>query len=290
VNLGIKREIPLDLQKLQSVTDEWSVEERDLLDTYINEAVNFFSVLQEDLQSLSKGATVKEIGSGIGLLSLLVFNQGFRVISFEPASAGFSLMHKFRNSILTSWKGRRDSVEWVSGKYSPPKSKSEKAVYTFAVNVLEHVQNWRNLLTEVVSNEGEGAQFRIIFPNYAYPYEPHFNIPTAFNKQLTRLIFSKQIKGSSLNDPQTFWNDLSWPTGTQLARFASESGYECSFSPEATRSYLDRVASDETFQRRKGAMTIEVLSRSLPTLHRLSGWIPPRSLPVIDAKIRAFRF
>ena len=281
-----ERDIPLNLDELQAVTMEWSSDERQLLSIYINEAIHFFSLLQGDLGKLPSGSVVKEIGSGIGLLSLLVADQGFKVVSFEPATAGFTLMHKFRSVIRASWTGRKNSVDWIPSEYKSDQISPTQPVYVFAVNVIEHVITWKALLVKLVTSECKGSRIRLIFPNYLYPYEPHFNIPTVFNKKLTKVLFARKIGESNLNDPQDFWDNLSWPTGSQLARLTSELGCSCVFSPDSTFSYLDRVASDPIFRKRKGKIAVQLAILFLPRMRQFLGSLSPRFLPVIDAEIR----
>ncbi len=170
-------------------------------------------------------------------------------------------------------------------KYSASTSATGQAEFVFAVNVTEHVPRWRELITEVIESEKPDVKLRLIFPNYIYPYEPHFQIPTLFNKRLTKWVMSKKIKNSSITDPISFWEDLSWPTGSQVKKHCQEMGYGCSFSNEAFSSYLERFQEDESFRKRKGRLFTIIVRMVLPVLTYFTNWIPSKFLPVIDVTI-----
>jgi len=286
VELGNESHISFDIDYLNELTSDWTNADQELLNVYVNEAVHFFPVISKDLQALNTNSVVKEIGSGIGLLSLFTANKGFRVISFEAESAGFTLMKRFQTSIRSSWRGGGESVKWLDRKYSPPTVGSDKADFVFAVNVLEHVPQWRDLVAEIIESEKPVTELRLIFPNYIYPYEPHFQIPTLFSKRLTRRVMSKQIKNAAITDPISFWDDLSWPTGSQVAKYCKDKGYECRFSREAFSSYLERIQSDDSFRERKGRAFTAAVSTILPILTFLTNQMPSRYLPIIDITVK----
>jgi len=276
---------PLDIDRLNEITREWPLAERQLLDIYVSEASTFFPVISTDLENLGRNSIVKEVGSGIGLLTLLVAEQGFRVFSFEPESAGFSLMTQFQSTVRSVWCRGPVSVEWIDEKYTASTSATGRADFIFAVNVIEHVPDWQVLVNEIVLSEKPDLKLRLIFPNYLYPYEPHFQIPTLFNKRLTKFVISKKIKNSWIIDPISFWEDLSWPTGSQVKKHCKEMGYGCSFSNEAFSSYLKRFQVDRSFRERKGRIFTGFVKVFLPALSYFANWLPGRFLPVIDVTI-----
>lgn len=277
--------IGFDVNCLNELISDWKETDQSLFRLYVGEALSFFPLISTDLETLNSTSVIKEIGSGIGLLSLLVADRGFRVISFEPESAGFSLMKRFQSAIDSSWSGEDQRVEWHDTKYSPPSVTSDQADFIFAVNVLEHVAEWRELVAEILDSEKTSAKLRLIFPNYTYPYEPHFHIPTLFNKRLTRRVMSKQIRNSSIADPISFWEDLSWPTGRQLSQYCQDKDYKCRFADEAFVGYLNRIKNDESFRERKGKFFTGIALVLLPVLTWFAGKLPKSYLPVIDVTI-----
>lgn len=277
---------PFHPSSLTEVTGSWPSRDQELLDMYVKEALHFSTIILEDLEKLAASSLIKEVGSGIGMLSLLVGDRDFRVVSYEPESAGFSIMKKFRSALTSVWLGNGGTrVEWIDQHYSAPTSSTDMADFIFAVNVVEHVPLWRELITEIIESEKPEARLRLIYPNYIYPYEPHFQIPTLFSKRATRRVMAKRIEESAITDPSIFWDDLSWPTGGQIAKHCRKNGYDCSFSRQALLGYLERFQDDESFRERKGKLFTVGVKMFFPLLTHLVNWIPGRYLPVIDVTI-----
>ena len=279
------RELPLDSRKLEKIVRSWSNRDRELFEQYIGEACEFFPLIKRDLESLGRDSVVKEIGSGLGLLSILVANEGFKVISYEPESSGFQLMSKFREALLSVWEGSTGSVVWINEKYGSSEEFIQPAAFVFAVNVVEHIEDWPRVVSQIFQMEKEDVRVRFVFPNYLYPYEPHFNMPTLFDKKLTGKVMRARILNSPIDDPQNFWNELSWPTGTQMKKICESYGLESIFSSESYESYLIRLRRDEQFRKRKGAAMLALMNFSLPVLVGIGKIMPPNHLPIIDVRI-----
>lgn len=280
-----------DSQNLAEITSTWPIREKELLSMYVNEAMHFSPVILRDVEKLPKSSLIKEVGSGIGMLSILVADRDFRVISFEPESAGFSIMKKIRSAVTSSWLGTGNSrVEWIDDHYSAPTTSADLADFIFAVNVVEHVPLWRELISNIIESEKPDSRLRLIFPNYIYPYEPHFQIPTLFNKRVTRRVMRTRIVKSNIANPDAFWDDLSWPTGGQVKNLSREMGYECAFSQRAFLSYLERFQNDESFRERKGKLFTFIIKLVFPLINHLANRMPGRYLPVIDVTIYRRKF
>jgi hypothetical protein len=218
-------------------------------------------------------------------LSLLVANEGFTVISYEPESSGFPLMSKFRETLLSVWLGTSGTVIWVSEKYGVFSTASQPASYVFAVNVVEHIEEWPRLVSEIFENETDDVVTRFVFPNYLYPYEPHFNMPTLFRKNITARFMKSRITKSHLAEPQQFWDELSWPTGSQMKRVCGDFGLLSNFNSESFQSYLVRLRQDEQFRKRKGTFMLLSMYLALPVLVGIGKLLPPQFLPIIDVRI-----
>jgi hypothetical protein len=126
---------------------------------------------------------------------------------------------------------------------------------------------------------------RFVFPNYLYPYEPHFNMPTLFGKKLTERVMRKRISNSIISNPLNFWNELSWPTGPQMKKVCVNNGLVPIFNSESFESYLVRLRSDEQFRKRKGAPMLALMQLSLPALFGIGKFLPSRYLPIVDVRI-----
>ena len=191
---------------------------------YIAEAEFFENVLTSDVSKLPIGSHLVEIGAGIGLLALNLAAQGYNVTAFEPEASGFTEMHSMRETIVSKWVGKFPAVNFVD-KYIDDTTKPDKlADYMFAINVIEHVPDYRLLIVNALKLKSDSATLRLICPNYAIPYEPHLEIPIILTKNLTWRIFKTRIAKSTIPNPVDFWKDLSWPSQRKLKKLLKEIG------------------------------------------------------------------
>ena len=256
----------------------------DPLRTYISEAKFFKNIVAPDVTNLISGSYVIEVGSGIGLLSLHLASLGFEVTAFEPQSSGFNQMNAMRSFISENWKPSAPQVEFREASLNQTTQLEKLADYIFAINVIEHVHDFEELITQAVKAKTPEATMRIVCPNYSIPYEPHFNIPIIFTKRITKFIFGHKIHNSKIPDSDEFWGDLSWPTQKKLKRILKSKGWNVEFSRDATHEYLNRAFSDSDFIVRKGRI-IGSLFKLISVLVRIVRFVPLAYLPVIDCRI-----
>ena len=256
----------------------------DPLRTYISEAKFFNNIIAPDVANLISGSYVIEVGSGIGLLSLHLASLGFEVTAFEPQSSGFNQMNAMRSFISENWKPSAPQVEFREASLNQTTQLEKLADYIFAINVIEHVHNFEELITHAVKAKTPEATMRIVCPNYSIPYEPHFNIPIIFTKRITKFIFGHKIHNSKIPDSDEFWGDLSWPTQKKLKKILKSKGWNVEFSRDATHEYLNRALSDSDFIVRKGRI-IGSLFKLTSVLVKIVRFIPLAYLPVIDCRI-----
>ena len=256
----------------------------DPLRTYISEAKFFKNIVAPDVANLISGSYVIEVGSGIGLLSLHLASLGFEVTAFEPQSSGFNQMNAMRSLISENWKPSAPQVEFREASLNQTTQLEKLADYIFAINVIEHVHNFEELITHAVKAKTPEATMRIVCPNYSIPYEPHFNIPIIFTKRITKFIFGHKIHNSKIPDSDEFWGDLSWPTQKKLKKILKSKGWNVEFSRDATHEYLNRAFSDSDFIVRKGRI-IGSLFKLTSVLAKIVRFVPHAYLPVIDCRI-----
>ena len=256
----------------------------DPLRTYISEAKFFKNIVAPDVANLISGSYVIEVGSGIGLLSLHLASLGFEVTAFEPQSSGFNQMNAMRSLISENWKPSAPQVEFKEASLNQTTQLEKLADYIFAINVIEHVHNFEELITHAVKAKTPEATMRIVCPNYSIPYEPHFNIPIIFTKRITKFIFGHKIHNSKIPDSDEFWGDLSWPTQKKLKKILKSKGWNVEFSRDATHEYLNRALSDSDFIVRKGRI-IGSLFKLTSVLVKIVRFVPHAYLPVIDCRI-----
>jgi cyclopropane fatty-acyl-phospholipid synthase-like methyltransferase len=256
----------------------------DPLRTYISEAKFFKNLISTDVSSLKRGSHLIEVGSGIGLLSLHLASTGFKVTAFEPQSSGFNQMNAMRSLISENWMPPIPDVEFREEILEQETKLGKLADYIFAINVIEHVHDYENLITQAIKAKTQEATFRIICPNYSIPYEPHFNIPIIFTKRVTKFVFGSKIRNSKIPNSEEFWDDLSWPTQRGLRRLLKTNGWSVEFSHDATYEYLNRALTDSDFIVRKG-LFIGSVFKVISHLTKVVRFVPHAFLPIIDCRI-----
>jgi cyclopropane fatty-acyl-phospholipid synthase-like methyltransferase len=256
----------------------------DPLRTYISEARFFKNIVAPEVANLTSGSYLIEIGSGIGLLSLHLASLGFEVTAFEPQSSGFNHMNEMRSLISENWIPPAPQVDFREAILEQETKLEKLADFVFAINVIEHVHDYEDLIRQAIKAKTPNAVLRIICPNYSIPYEPHFNIPIVFSKMFTKFIFGQKIRGSKIPNSEEFWDDLSWPTQRGLKKILKSNGWNVEFSCDATNAYLNRVLGDSDFVTRKGLL-VWSLFKIISHLTRVVRFVPYSMLPIIDCRI-----
>lgn len=276
--------------KLEALLSAMPAAESLKIRTYIGEADFYFSILKPDLKLFPMGSPVVEIGSGVGLLSFYIASLGYKVYSFEPESSGFTDMLKIKELIEDCWENEIPDVKFVNDYYSETYLlDNEKVEYFLAINVIEHIPDYANLIHSVRKKMGSDSIFRIICPNYLIPYEPHFDIPIFFNKKSTLKLLRGKILNSKIPNPIEFWNDLSWPTQSKLKRAAISSEMSAVFSRQTTKSYLERPFTDDSFSQRKNKLTFQIIKCVSKVLMRVLSFVPLKFMPMLDCKVKLNR-
>ena len=253
---------------------------------YVQEAEFFEDVLTSDVSKLPSGSHLVEIGAGIGLLALNLSAHGFKVTAFEPEASGFTEMHAMREVVLSNWVGKTPAVNFIDNYIDATTELDKPADYMFAINVIEHVPEYEQLIFNALRLKSESATLRLICPNYAIPYEPHLEIPVIISKKLTFRIFRRKIEQSEIPKSKEFWQDLSWPTQRELKRYLKSKGLEFEFSREATNFYVNRALSDSNFINRKGLIFGSLIKGFALLAKSLTRFIPLSLIPIIDCRIK----
>ncbi len=257
------------------------------LETVIGETMFGIDFISHDIERLPKQARILEVGAGALLLSCLLQRDGFDVTALEPTGRGFSHLQRLRAIV----------IEWAeAGAFAPrlleaPAERlSENACfdYAFSVNVMEHVQNLEAALTNVMGSLKPAAHYHFTCPNYLFPYEPHFNIPTLFSKALTERVFRKRIYcKKEVADPQSTWKSLNWITVMRISSIVARwNGYSIHFGRNLLAVTLQRVVNDTVFASRRSDWLVDFLKLLvLLRLHLLSVFVPATLQPIIDCTV-----
>ncbi len=258
-----------------------------LYDVMAGEARFARAWLDEDLQRLPSGAPVLEVGSGVFILACQLAREGFAITSIEPTGTGFGAFETLGAAVL-AFAARDGAVPTVIRCRAEDFSSDRRFGFAFSMNVMEHVDAPGRVIAVVSAVLVPGASYRFLCPNYLFPYEPHFNIPTFGSKALTRWLLRRRIEGSTtMDDPAGVWRSLNWITVPQVRRMAAEDpSLVISFQRGTLVSMLERAGSDVEFAQRRASWMVAVVGalRRLGLL-RLAALIPATLQPIMDVRL-----
>lgn len=258
-----------------------------LFDVYAAEARFGRQYLASDLQRLPPGSRVLELGAGSLLLSCQLVREGFVVTALEPTGDGFSHFAKMRKVVLEKARseGCCPRILEIAGECI---SEQNTFDFAFSINVMEHVDDPSLVLGRVAASLADGAAYRFTCPNYLFPYEPHFNIPTLFSKGLTERLLGKRIfSNQAVADPAGTWESLNWINVMQVRKAVAQlPALSVDFNRGLLVSTLERMVSDKDFASRRSPLLRRVLSLLVRLrLHQLCRFLPATMQPIIDCRI-----
>lgn len=254
---------------------------------YADEAIFWRFHLSSDVDALGQGSRLLEVGAGSLLLSCQLKAEGFDVTSLDPIGGGFTHFDALRQLVL---KAARENNCVPTLIADPAESLQIETFfdYAFSTNVMEHVSDYGEVLRRVVMSLRVSGTYRFTCPNYLFPYEPHFNIPTLFSKALTEKIFKRFIDQSTkVVDPVGTWLSLNWITVPKIREAMDRIPQgSISFQKELTVKMMRRLISDTSFADRKAGLirTLAVVFLRLSG-HKLVRLMPATFLPTIDCRI-----
>jgi hypothetical protein len=154
---------------------------------------------------------------------------------------------------------------------------------------MEHVESVSMALRKVSKAIRPGGEYRFTCPNYLFPYEPHFDIPTLFSKRLTGNVLRKLILQSDrVADPALVWQSLNWITVPEVILVTrGMSDITMRFNRKMFGDALVRVTSDKEFAARR-SWWVRKLAQAIVSLglHRITVHLPPHIQPVIDCTLK----
>lgn len=256
-------------------------------DVYAGEAQFARTLIAVDLLKLPRGAAILEVGAGAFLVSCMLVKEGFAVTALEPIGTGFSHFAQLQ-SIVVGYATRHNILPVRLDVSGEELNILDRFEYAFSINVMEHVGDVSRVLENVHASLKPGSTYRFICPNYAFPYEPHFNLPTLLSKPLTQRFMSRWIMQSkNVIDPAGTWTSLNWITVRQVRRICRlRLNATPNFDGRIFQTYLARNINDSAFRDRRGLifnLMVTVLERS----RIMSAWrlLPVALLPVMDCRI-----
>lgn len=259
----------------------------DLFDVYAGEAHFGAMVLAEDLRRLPQDAKLLEIGAGSLLLSCMLRDAGYDICALEPIGSGFSHFARMQEAIAgcAARHGILPRMLRCAGEELDVQGEFD---YAFSINVMEHVRDYGTVLERVRDALKPGGHYRFICPNYAFPYEPHFNMPTLLSRSLTeRVMKSRILQSKAVVDPEGTWQSLNWITVSAVRRVCRERlRTEAKFNAGVLQVFLQRAMEDVQFQSRRGPLIRGVVAGLFRSrLISLTRLLPTAVLPVMDCTI-----
>lgn len=259
-----------------------------LFDTYAAEAMFGRNYIASDLESLPPGARVLEVGAGSLLLSCQLIREGFQVTALEPIGSGFSHFEQMRKIVSE----RAAALGCLPVDLNVPAellTERNNFDYAFSINVMEHVADISCVIANVGMSLVVGAIYRFTAANYLFPYEPHFNIPTLFNKQLTERVFKSKIYGSKkISDPQGTWHSLNWINVIQVRKIVRQlPTLKVTFGRHLLMATIERIIFDPIFASRR-SFVIRYIIRVLVNMrmHLFCRFVPAEIQPIMDCQIK----
>jgi len=149
-------------------------------DLWIAEANFGFTHISELLEKTNTKADILEIGCGSGILLSLCHEQfpEKNYVGLEPFGSGFDSL-KTLNRAVQENRIHINNIPYEN--YHTEK----KFDLIFAINVFEHLDDWKHNLKWVSNHLKTGGKFITLHPNYSFPYESHFKLPIIINKKGT---------------------------------------------------------------------------------------------------------
>ncbi len=259
-----------------------------LFDTYAAEATFGRRYISSDLEHLQSGAKLLEIGAGSLLLSCQLVREGFQVTALEPIGAGFSHFGQMRQIVLRRAVAL-GCMPQIMNVVAEALTERNCFDYAFSINVMEHVNDVVSVVANVGTSLTDGASYRFTCPNYLFPYEPHFNIPTLFSKRLTERVLGRKIHFCmKMPDPTGTWKSLNWINVVQVGKIARQlPGLKATFNRSLLVTTLERIVFDTDFASRRSPVIRKLLLLMVRLrVHQLLQFVPAILQPIIDCRLQ----
>lgn len=275
------------LEDVRATVIEQFPDQREYFDIYANEALFGFSIIETEINQLQPGSAIMEVGAGLLLLSGYLASKGMKIHALEPIAGGFSHFRELQKAVIKHYEKigvKLNLIDTPIERFSL----TECFDYVYSINVFEHIVDVEHGLSNAYLSLRHGGILRVYCPNYHFPYEPHFNIPTLFDKRLTEIVFRSSIESSQMPYAKDTWDALNWINVSQVRRlFRQHFDNAPLFNRLATYQIVSRVLCDPQFMARRSKW-LSTLLQSLDSMEmlKLFKFFPIRLAPVMDFNIR----
>jgi len=182
---------------------------------------------------------ILEFGSGLGIVSLVLYIQGYLITSYEPGGLGFEknlLINKYMKDFFELDFNLINNLAEI---------KNNSFDFIFSNNVLEHIDDIENTISALNEGLTRGGLMLHNVPNYIIPYEPHFGILffPIFPKKMSFLI-SKKITETGL------WKSLNFINTFDIVSYSKKHKVDVVFEKELMYKTIKRIDEDIEFSNR----------------------------------------
>lgn len=258
-----------------------------LFEVYEGEARFGRQFIDRDLSVLPRGAAILEVGAGCMLLSCQLVREGYDVTALEPGGSGFSHLSKLRSMVMER-AAAMNCMPSIVDRRVEDLSVRDGFDYAFSINVMEHVDDIQASLAAICDAVKAGGACRFTCPNYLFPYEPHFNMPTLWSKTLTGIVMQPRIRArESLPDAAGVWASLNWINPWVIRRsLADRADVRVAFDRRVVVRALERLTTDPGFANRRSPVVARALAWLVGSgMHRAFGLFPVATQPLIDCTV-----
>ena len=260
---------------------------RPLFDVMAGEARFARWWLDDDLRRLPEAASILEVGGGAFLLTYELAREGFAITAIEPTGVGFGAFEELGEMVLAL--AARDGVVPKVVRCKAEEFRSDaRFQFAFSVNVMEHIEAPNVAIERVSASLSPGGSYRFLCPNYLFPYEPHFNIPTFGSKALTERLLRRRIQADTrTDDPIGLWKSLNWITVPQVRRMAAaDASLAIAFQRRTLASMIERAVGDVEFAKRRAPWMVTAIKVLRATrLLRFASLVPATCQPLMDVRL-----
>tara|TARA_A100001015_G_scaffold321423_1_gene452079 strand:+ start:2159 stop:3013 length:855 start_codon:yes stop_codon:yes gene_type:complete len=237
-------------------------ENKDRCDFALTDVLFAFEELYDCINKPSINS-ILEIGSGTGIL-LNEFSKYFpskKFIGLDPYESGF---HNYED--ITNELKKKDNLNFIKG-HLKDFDKKLKFDLIFSFNVFEHVENQLDFVKISYDLLKDGGKKLIFFPNYDFPYEPHFVIPLIINKSITYKLFKNRIvKHEAITKEKGLWEGLNFNGKKKIEKMLHEQKIEFEFDETIKDKLFQRIKDDQSkyFRKRQNFVSnLALLSKKI---------------------------
>jgi len=219
-------------------------------DKWVNEAFFGRRQVAPYLDALGRGDAVLEVGSGPGILLSLLTRQypHLRIEGVEPVGGGFQIVDAYHAALASSVSLHKCGYEAFRTK--------RRYRLIFLINVFEHLPDWRHFLRFVREHLADDGCCVMSFPNYTFPYEPHFSLPIIVNRAVTYRLFRGAItRYEREHNCAGYWDSLNFVTYRQVKRACAQIGLAHTFDAGILREMIERMNTDAAYRERQVRLT-----------------------------------